>query len=142
MLAYLWPVALIVIANTVYNIATKSTPTEANPYLSLVITYLTGAVIAFLLYLSSRPQGTLTTHIRTLNWSSWVLGLSIVGLEVGYIYLYRAGWNISVGSIVCNILLAMVLIGVGILYYHEQLRLVQVAGIICCFIGLIFINWK
>ena len=142
MLAYLWPVGLIVIANILYNIATKATPTEVNPYLTLSVTYFTGMVVAFLLYLSSRPQGTLASHVRALNWTSWVLGFAIVGLEVGYIYLYRAGWNISIGSIVCNILLAIALIGIGVLYYHEQLHLVQFAGVICCFIGLILINWK
>ncbi|MGI6013430.1 MAG: EamA family transporter [Oscillospiraceae bacterium] len=142
MLAYLWPVGLIVITNVIYNIATKSTPAEASPYLALVITYLTGTVTAFVLYLLSRPQGTFVEHFRTLNWTSWLLGFAIVGLEVGYIYLYRTGWNISIGSIVCNILLAVALIVIGVFFYKEQIRLVQIAGIVCCFIGLVLINWK
>lgn len=142
MLAYFWPVGLIVIANVFYNIATKSTPAGANPYLTLVITYFTGMIAAFLLYLVSQPEGSFTEHFRALNWTSWILGFSIVGLEVGYIYLYRAGWNLSIGSIVCNILLAVVLIGIGVLYYKEQLHVVQIAGIVCCLVGLVLMNWK
>ena len=140
MLSYLWPVGLIVFTNIIYNIATKSTPESANPYLSLVVTYFTGMVVTFLLYWLSRPQASLVSNLRTLNWSSWQLGLAIVGLEVGYIYLYRAGWNISVGSLVCNILLAVALVLIGVLFYKEQLRLTQIAGIACCIIGLVLIN--
>lgn len=142
MLPYLWPVGLIVLTNIAYNIATKSTPEAANPYLSLFITYFTGMVVTLLLYLISQSQKSLLSNLRALNWTSWLLGLAIVGLEVGYIYLYRAGWNISVGSIVCNILLAIALLLIGVLFYKEQIRPVQIAGIVCCLIGLVLINQK
>ena len=73
-----------------------------------------------------------------VNWTGAVLGLTIVGLEFGYITAYRAGWNISVGSLVANILLAV--IPVGLLLYKESITLNQCIGILLCIAGLVFIN--
>jgi drug/metabolite transporter (DMT)-like permease len=75
-----------------------------------------------------------------LNWTSPLLGIAIVGLEFGYIMAYRAGWNISVGSLVANILLALALIPIGILFYQEGFGLNKILGAILCIAGLILIN--
>jgi len=50
-------------------------------------------------------------------------GITIVGLEVGFIQMYRAGWNISIGSLVANIILAVVLIIVGLLIYKDNISI-------------------
>ena len=80
--------------------------------------------------------------LKHLNWTSPVLGLCLIGLEAGYIYLYRVGWQISVGSIVGNILLALILLAIGILFYNETISLKQIIGILFCVLGLVFINLK
>ena len=71
-----------------------------------------------------------------------MLGLTIIGLEFGYIMAYRAGWNISVGSLVANILLALMLIPIGIIFYKERFELTKVLGSVFCIIGLVLINKK
>lgn len=68
------------------------------------------------------------------------MGLAIVGLEFGYINLYRAGWNISTGSLVANVSLAIILIFVGVLLYHEQITRNQMIGIGLCLLGILFLN--
>ncbi len=136
---YIWPLLLIVLSNVIYNITTKSTPGNASPFLSLTITYLMGGVCTFLIYLFTSSGQGLGSDLKTLNWSSWILGLAIIGLEVGYIYLYRQGWNISTGSLVANILLAVALIGVGVVFYKETLALRQIGGILLCVAGLVLI---
>jgi drug/metabolite transporter (DMT)-like permease len=139
---YIWPILLIVLSNAVYHIITKSTPSNASPFLSLTITYIIGAVITFALFrFSPAADKSLLVNLKNLNWTSYALGLAIIGLEVGYIYLYRQGWNISIGSLVANILLAVVLIAVGLLFYKEQLALKQVAGVVLCITGLILISF-
>ncbi|QAA32619.1 EamA family transporter [Clostridium manihotivorum] len=140
MFMYVFSIVLIVASNTVYNICSKSIPEKANPFASLMITYLTGAVIALLLFNFNKGDRGLIQCFRQLNWASVVLGFGIVGLEFGYIMAYRAGWNISVGSLVANILLAILLIPIGILFYKEGFGINKIIGIAFCFIGLIFIN--
>jgi drug/metabolite transporter (DMT)-like permease len=136
---YFAPILLIVASNIIYNIATKSTPGEANPFLSLTVTYMVGTFITFVAYWLSFSDNLL---IKKLNWTSFLLGFAIVGLEVGYIYLYRAGWNIGIGSLVANIILAIALIGIGVLFYKEQINFQQIIGLVLCIGGLILINKK
>ncbi len=139
MLNYFWPVILIVVSNVVYHVTAKSTPGNASPFLSLTITYLIGAVCAFLLYLFTVADNSLVDNVKTLNWTSYALGFAIVGLEAGYIFLYRKGWNISTGSLVANILLAVVLIGIGIVFYKERIDTKQLVGIGLCVTGLVLV---
>ena len=135
----IWPIALVVASNCVYNICTKSTPGQANAFLSLAVTYLIAAVCSLLLFLFSPEKNALSTEFKNLNWTAPVLGLVIVGLEFGYICIYRAGWNISVGSLVANISLACALLLIGVLLYRESISLRQIIGIVICAAGLFLV---
>ena len=139
---YLWPALLIVGSNVAYHMVSKGTPTQVNPFASLLVTYLTGAVTVFLLYFVTAGGHSLKESLHQINWTSYALGFAIVGLEVGYLCLYRAGWNISVGPLVCNIALAVVLLGIGGLVYREALGPKQVVGALLCLGGLAMINLK
>ncbi|MBI4856603.1 MAG: EamA family transporter [Acetobacterium woodii] len=134
------PIILIVTANVFYNICTKSTPETANPFLSLLVTYLVAALLTFLLMITNGLDEGLIQSFKRLNWTSFALGISVVALEFGYISAYRAGWNISLGSLVANISLAILLIPVGLLFYKEVLTTNHLIGIALCLAGLFFIN--
>ncbi|OPJ60147.1 EamA family transporter [Clostridium chromiireducens] len=139
-LNYIVPIIIVIVSNIVYHITTKNIPKDANSFLSLAITYLASTVIAIAMYcLTSKPSRILM-DIHKVNWTSYVLGLAIVGVEVGYIYMYRAGWDISRGSLVASISISILLIIVGILFYKEHIGMYQIIGIVCCIIGLTFIN--
>nr|WP_315023425.1 hypothetical protein [uncultured Aminipila sp.] len=75
--------------------------------------------------------------MKYLNWAPFALGVSIVLLEFGFVMLYRVGWNISIGPLVCNIILAILLMIIGYVFYKEGITLTQAAGI-----GLILITKK
>jgi drug/metabolite transporter (DMT)-like permease len=137
---YVFSIALIVASNILYNICQKSTPEKANPFSALLLTYLVAGVLTVIAFYLSKPEKTLFQSFKGLNWTSPLLGIAIVGLEFGYIMAYRAGWNISVGSLVANILLALALIPIGILFYQEGFGLNKILGAILCIAGLILIN--
>ena len=44
MLSYIWPIALVVLANTFYQICAKATPEAMNPLASLTVTYTIAAL--------------------------------------------------------------------------------------------------
>lgn len=144
MFHYFWPIALAVISNVLYNITAKSTPERANPFLVIVCTYIVGAVLSTILYLVTMGEKSIGIHteFQKLNWSSFAMGLSILGVEVGYIYMYRSGWNISIGSLISNVLLSVILVFVGVLIYKEQITWHQVAGIAMCLGGTFLMNKK
>lgn len=134
------PIAIIVVSNIFYHICSKSVPDGLNPFAALTVTYVIGAVAAAIAFFVQNPGESLIQQYRQLNWSPFVLGLSIVGLEVGSIYMYKAGWNLSTGQLVHGAILAVCLIGIGCLFYHESISVAKVLGICACLLGLFLIN--
>ena len=97
MFSYIWPIALLVLSNTIYQVCAKSMPEGLNPFASLTVTYVIGAVASLVFYYVLGPGGSLVKEYQKLNWVSFVLGIVIVGLEAGWIYAYKAGWQVSNG---------------------------------------------
>jgi drug/metabolite transporter (DMT)-like permease len=137
---YIWPVLLVVGANTFYHICSKSTPDNVQPFATLVVTYLVSAACCLVLFFVTSPEKNLFAAWKQVNWTAFAFGLCLVGLEFGYIQLYRAGWSVSVGPLVCYIALACVLLVIGVLLYKETLHLTQVLGMLLCVAGLILVN--
>jgi len=142
MFRYVWPLALVVLSNVFYQICAKSVPEGMNPFASLTITYLIGAAVSFILYYALNMNANIIHEYGKVNWAPFVLGFVIVGLEVGYIYAYKAGWPVSTAQIVQAAALATILIFVGYLLYHEALTWNKIAGIMVCLAGLVLINIK
>ena len=142
MLSYIWPIALVVLSNTLYQICAKSVPEGMNPLASLTVTYLIGAAVSCVMYYILNRDANLLREIRLTNWAPIVLGVVIVGLEVGFIYAFRAGWQISMAQIVSSAVLAVILIFVGYLLYHEAITWNKIVGIIICLAGLVLINYR
>lgn len=136
----LWPVLVVVLSNVFYHICEKSTPQGINPFGAVMVTYLVGALVTAMLFVCTAGLSGVPGELHKLNWASFVLGVAIVGLEIGFVFLYRAGWKIGVGSLVCNIALAMVLVFVGVLLYKETVTLKQVIGMVLCSAGLVLLT--
>ncbi len=135
-------IGLAIVSNVFYHIFQKWTPANANPYLTLTVTYLTAAGICITLLVLTGPGRPLGGAIRQLNWSSVGLGFSIVGLELGFLLAYRAGWEISLAQLVANSMVGLLLIPVGFLVFRERLAPLNLAGIVVCLIGLVMINLR
>lgn len=142
MLSYIWPIALVVLANTFYQICAKATPEAMNPLASLTVTYTIAALASGLLFAATIRGGSLLREYSHLNWAPFVFGLALVGLEVGFIYTYKAGWPVNAASLVASAFLAVVLIFVGFLVYKEPITVSKLIGIAICMVGLYFINKK
>lgn len=142
MFAYIWPLFLVVISNTFYQVCAKSVPDKINPFASLTITYLVGALMSLILYFVLNKGGNLINEYKHVNWAPFVLGLVIVGLEVGYIYMYKAGWQVSVAQIVQAAIIAVLLIFIGYWFYKESITWNKIVGIVVCLGGLFLINIK
>ena len=142
MFSYIWPIALVVLSNTLYQVCAKSVPDGMNPLASLTVMYLVGAVVSCAMYFILNRNANLLREIRLTNWAPIVLGIVSVGLEVGFIYAFRAGWQISMAQIVSSAVLAVILIFVGYLLYHEAITWNKIIGIIICLAGLVLINYR
>lgn len=140
MLSYVWPIALVVASNVIYQICAKSVPGGIDPLAALTVTYAVGAVFSGILYFVLNRDANLLREYGRLNWAPFVLGLAVVGLEVGFVYAYKAGWPVSTASLVQSAFLAVALLVVGLLLYHEAISVTKLVGIVICLVGLVFVN--
>ena len=139
-LTMFWPILLVVGADIVYQICAKSTPAEIDPLASLSVTYAVGALVSAALYFLLNRGGNLAREYSHLNWSAIALGVAIVGLEVGSIYMYKVGWTVSTGPLVKNICVMVAMVLLGALAYREVITPTKLLGIVICLIGVIIIN--
>ncbi len=142
MFVYLWPIMLVILSNVVYQICAKSVPDSVNPFASLTITYIIGAVCSAVLFFITSKQLNFAKELASMNWAPYILGIVVVGLEAGFIYAYKAGWQVSTASVVQSSVLSIILIFVGYLLYNEALNCNKIIGILFCLVGLVFINLK
>lgn len=139
-MSYIWPIALVVVSNILYQICAKSVPREMDAMASMTVTYLVGAACSAVMFFVMHPGGGLLREYARLNAAPFLLGVSVVGLEVGFIYAYKAGWPVSTASLVQSAFLSVALLFVGALLYREALTPSKVLGAAICLVGLYFIN--
>ena len=89
--------------------------------------------------MSSTP---LRTALGELNWTTPVLGLVVVFLDLGFFMLYRGGFDVSLGQLITQSAGALLLLIIGVAFFAEKLSLVNVGGILLCVVGLWLINKK
>ena len=136
----LYPILIIVLSNTFYNICAKSTPREINGFAALFLTYGVAALVSLCAFFITAKQKNLPVELAKANWSSFALGLVIIGLEIGYILAYRNGWQMNTVSVTANISLAVILVIVAAVFYKEQITIRQLCGIAACAGGLLLIS--
>lgn len=140
-MAYLWPLILIVVSNSIYHICAKSLPAKADPFAALTVTYLIGAVFSAALYfLLNRGSADLAQEWRSLNWTPYALGFIVVAMEAGNVYAYRAGWSVNTLPVVQAACVAVLLLALGFLLYREGVTAGKLIGLALCIAGLFFLN--
>ena len=77
---------------------------------------------------------------RQLNWTAIALAVAIVGLDLAFLFVYRSGFEVSLGALVTQSSAAMLLLVVGVAVFREKLSLANVAGIVLCLVGLWLVN--
>lgn len=131
---------MIVGSNIIYDISAKSFPEPMNPQAGLSVVYTIAAIVTFIIFLLTSDNKNFIEELKKINWATFLLAAGCMGIDLGYILLFRAGWNISLGSLVCNILIAISLIIAGIIFYREEITKDHLIGISLCLTGLILIN--
>ena len=139
----IWPLFLLIGSNLVYQTCSKCSSRDANPFAILTVVYIIAALGSFAMFLCcGKGGGTIVENIRAMNWANYVLGLSIIGLEGGFLYLYRTGWNVSVGPICSYTGVAIGLLFIGFLFFNEQITWRQIVGTFLCLGGIALISFK
>jgi uncharacterized membrane protein len=139
---FLGAIALTILSNLLYHLFQKVIPGNVNPILSLAATYLVAAVVTMLLIPLFPLHGSLGAELRKVNWASVGLGVVIVGLELGFLLAYRAGWDLSSANLVSNATVAILLVPFGLLLFREDLSPINILGVILASAGLILVSLR
>ncbi len=140
MIAFIFPIAMVILSNIIYQVCLKSVPETMDPLACLTVTYSIGALTSLVLYFVLHKEPHLIQEYAKMNWAPIVMGFIIVGLEGGYLLAYKAGWAVSTASIVQSTFLAVALIIVGYFLFHEAITWNKVVGMLVCLAGLVIIN--
>ena len=132
--------SLAIAATVGYHVILKLTPAGANPFLSLMLTYGAVAFLFAAVLVLSPGEFAWREEMRQLNWTAFALAFAIIGLDLGFILLYRTGFEVSLGALVTQTAAAMLLVGIGALVFREKLDLAHGVGIALCLAGLWLVN--
>jgi drug/metabolite transporter (DMT)-like permease len=138
----IFSILLIVVSNVIYQVSQKSVPHGAHPLVATIVAYCVSLVLCFALLPFMPLQTSIGEAVRELNWASYALGASIVGVELGFLLAYRAGWDISIGAVIANALLMAILVPIGVLVFKEELTASRVVGMLLCVAGVVLIARK
>ena len=128
--------ALAIVCTVGYHLVLKLTPAGVNPLLSLLVTYaLVTALFGVILLLA--PGGfEWKQEVRQINWTALALAAVIVGLDLGFLFLYRSGFEVSLGALVTQSAAALLLLAIGVAVFREKLSAANAVGLVLCLAGL------
>jgi uncharacterized membrane protein len=131
---------LAVVSTFGYHLVIKLTPATVNPLVSLAVTYAAVTVLFAAAAVLAPDGAPLRESLRQVNWTALALAGTIVGLDLGFLLLYRSGFDLSLGQLVTQSAAALMLIVAGVAVFRERLSLSALAGIGLCMAGLWLIS--
>ena len=142
MFLFYFSITLAICSSALYHFSAKSVPSNINFAISLLVTYAVALGITLIVALLFPADNGFASELKNLNWASFLLAVAVVGIEFGFLLVYRAGWNLGVAAVLTNVLASLILVPVAIFVFKDKLSWVNITGILVCFAGLVMLNWK
>ena len=142
MFLFYFSITLAICSSVLYHFVAKSTPSNVNFTVSLLVTYAVAFIVVLFTFIFFPIKNGITPELKQLNWASIGLAIAIVGIEFGFLLVYRAGWHLGIAAVLTNVVASLILLPVAIFFFKDKISWVNVAGIFVCLIGLVMLNWK
>ena len=142
MFFFYFSITLAIASSALYHFVAKSTPANVNFTVSLLVTYAVAFIVTLLGFFFFPAKNGLAFELKQLNWASFLLAIAIVGIEFGFLLVYRSGWNLGIAAVLVNVVASLILVPVAIFIFKDKLTWVNIVGILVCLAGLVMLNWK
>ncbi len=134
-IGYVMALVIVIFCNLFYHILSKSIPCNTNPFLGLTATYGVAFIGSMILFWLTKDS-IYANEKNSINIFNLLIGLVIIGVEGGYMLMYRAGWEVSKASVCANIVLAVLLLIVGVGIVNESIDAKKIIGVVLCILGI------
>jgi drug/metabolite transporter (DMT)-like permease len=135
--------AIVAIVGAVgYQYFVKQVPASINPIVSVLGMYIAVLALGVILLPIFPADGGLLKHIQQLSWVQIALAVSVMLIELGFLLMYRNGWDLSTGNLVTGVFVNVVLVGLGIGLLGERLSTLNTIGVILSIIGVVLISYR
>lgn len=129
--------AVFAIAGTTgYHTLMKRIPEGVNPLVSILGIYIAIVLLSAFFLPWFIGGDILRTSIRQLNWLQGGIALCILLMELGFLLMYRSGWNLSTGNILTGTIINIILVFIGTIFLKESLSIINAIGLILCLFGV------
>jgi len=142
MFLYYFSITLAIASSALYHFVAKSTPSNVNFTVSLLVTYAVAFVVTLVGFFFFPATNGITAELKRLNWASIGLAIAVVGIEFGFLLSYRSGWNLGIAAVLATVIASLILVPVAILVFKDKISWVNILGILVCLTGLVMLNWK
>jgi len=142
MFLYYFSITLAIASSALYHFVAKSTPSNVNFTVLLLVTYAIAFVVTLVGFFFFPATNGITTELKRLNWASIGLAIAVVGIEFGFLLSYRSGWNLGIAAVLATVIASLILVPVAILVFKDKISWVNILGILVCLAGLVMLNWK
>ena len=134
--------SVAIVGAVVYQYFVKRVPGTINPFVSVIATYVAVLALSVVLLVLVPTEGGLQNHFRQLSWIQLALAVSVIMIELGFLLMYRYGWNLSTGNLITGVIINMILVGLGVALLGEKVSFVNAFGIILCILGVALISYR
>ena len=142
MFLFYFSISLAIASSALYHFVAKSTPSNVNFTVSLLVTYAVAFIVTLVGFFFFPAKNGVLAEIKQLNWASIGLAIAIVGIEFGFLLTYRSGWNLGIAAVLVNVLASLILVPVAIFFFKDKISPINILGILICLAGLVMLNWR
>ena len=133
---------IAIISIVFYQIFQKGISNNVNPAVSLIVTYVISIIVSLILYFIFPSTEGFRDSLKNVNYASYLLGIAVVGIEIGFLLIYRSGWKLGIAAPFSSSITNVLLIFIGLVVFKEHLTGVKLIGLLFCMVGIFMISIK
>ncbi|MFK7732089.1 MAG: hypothetical protein AB8B48_10780 [Pseudomonadales bacterium] len=126
---------IVIVSILMYQTFIKAVPEHINPINALLTFYIT-ALVCTLIAAKLLPATQGAVSISEFSWAAAAVGVAIVGIELGYLLMYRSGWHLATAPLITMGAASILLLPISLLVFQQPWSTRYLFGIGFCLLGL------
>lgn len=139
---YYGSAALAIIGTIAYHNFIKMIPDEIDPIISVIAIYVFVMIISAVIFPFFVERSAIMGNIRLIDWTQFGVACAVVCMELGFLMMYRTGWDLSVGNVITGVVINIILLAIGYMLLKEVLSPINVAGVVLSIVGVALISYR